>query len=65
MGPWQPFVHQWLGVKILLLLGYIGFGIGALKQRLSTLVRTACALLALAQLAGIFYLARFKPLLFV
>lgn len=65
MGPWQPFVHQWLGGKILLLLGYIVFGIGALKQRLSLPVRTACALLALAHLAGIFYLARFKPLLFV
>lgn len=65
IGPWQPFVHQWLGFKILLLLGYIAFGIGALKQRLSVPMRTLCAALALAQLAGIFYLARFKPLLFV
>lgn len=65
IGPWQPFVHQWLGFKILLLLGYIAFGIGALKQRLSVSIRTLCAALALAQLAGIFYLARFKPLLFV
>jgi len=65
IGPWQPFVHQWLGLKILLLLGYIAFGIGALKQRLSVPMRTLCAALALAQLAGIFYLARFKPLLFV
>ncbi|KKO46766.1 invasion protein [Arsukibacterium ikkense] len=64
IGPWQPFAHQWLGFKILLLLGYIGFGIGALKQRLAVPARTACALLALAQLAGIFYLARIKPLLF-
>lgn len=65
IGPWQPFVHQWLGFKILLLPGYIAFGIGALKQRLSVPIRTLCAALALAQLAGIFYLARFKPLLFV
>jgi uncharacterized membrane protein SirB2 len=65
IGPWQPFVHQWLGFKILLLIGYIAFGIGALKQHLSTQVRMACALIAVTNLAGIFYLARFKPLLFV
>ncbi|MBZ9611831.1 SirB2 family protein [Rheinheimera maricola] len=65
IGPWQPFVHQWLGFKILLLLGYIAFGIGALKQHLSVPVRSACAVLALAHLGGILYLARFKPLLFV
>lgn len=65
IGPWQPFVHQWLGFKILLLLGYIGFGVGALKQSLAVPVRTVCAVLALAQLGGILYLARFKPLLWV
>ena len=65
IGPWQPFTHQWLGFKILLLLAYIGFGIGALKQSLAVPTRTICAVLALAQLGGIFYLARFKPLLFV
>ena len=64
LGPWQPFAHQWLGFKILLLLGYIGFGIGALKQGASVGVRASCALVALVLLAGIFYLARFKPLLF-
>ncbi|MBU2112427.1 MAG: SirB2 family protein [Gammaproteobacteria bacterium] len=65
IGPWQPFAHQWLGFKILLLIGYILFGIAALKQRLSLPVRVACTVMALSQLAGIFYLARFKPLLFV
>ncbi|MDR6983525.1 putative membrane protein SirB2 [Rheinheimera pacifica] len=65
IGPWQPFVHQWLGFKILLLIGYIAFGIGALKPSQAVPTRTVCALLALAQLGGIFYLARFKPLLFV
>ncbi|WP_372625589.1 SirB2 family protein [Arsukibacterium sp.] len=64
IGPWQPFAHQWLGFKILLLLGYIGFGVGALKQSLTMPTRAICAVLALAQLGGIFYLARFKPLLF-
>jgi uncharacterized membrane protein SirB2 len=64
IGPWQPFVHQWLGFKIVLLLGYIGFGIGALKQSLTVPARTVFTVLALAQLAGIFYLARFKPVLF-
>lgn len=65
IGPWQPFVHQWLGFKILLLIGYILFGIGALKQSLSLSLRAACVAIALAHLSGIFYLARFKPLLFV
>ena len=65
IGPWQPFVHQWLGFKILLLVGYIAFGIGALKQSLSLSLRAACVAMALAHLSGIFYLARFKPLLFV
>lgn len=65
IGPWQPFAHQWLGFKILLLCGYIVFGIGALKQNLRLSLRAGCALLALVQLGGIFYLARFKPLLFV
>ncbi|MBV2127591.1 SirB2 family protein [Arsukibacterium indicum] len=65
IGPWQPFSHQWLGFKILLLLGYIMFGFAALKQSLAVPTRTICAVLALAQLAGIFYLARFKPVLFV
>lgn len=65
IGPWQPFVHQWLGFKILLLVGYILFGIGALKQSLSLSLRAACVAMALAHLSGIFYLARFKPLLFV
>ena len=65
IGPWQPFTHQWLGFKILLLLGYIGFGVGALKPSLAVPTRAICAVLALAQLAGIFYLARFKPVLFV
>ena len=65
IGPGQPFVHQWLGFKILLLVGYILFGIGALKQSLSLSLRAACVAMALAHLSGIFYLARFKPLLFV
>lgn len=65
IGPWQPFSHQWLGFKILLLLSYIMFGFAALKQSLAVPTRTICAVLALAQLAGVFYLARFKPVLFV
>lgn len=64
IGPWQPFAHQWLGVKILLLLGYIGFGMAALKTTLNVCWRTAAAVLALLMLGGIFYLAKFKPLLF-
>jgi uncharacterized membrane protein SirB2 len=63
LGPWQPFVHQWLGIKIILLLGYIILGFLALKTTFSVFVRSIAALLALLLLTGIFYLAYFKPVL--
>ncbi|WP_039987128.1 SirB2 family protein [Paraglaciecola mesophila] len=63
LGPWQPFVHQWLGIKILLLLGYIMMGFVALKVTFSGLIRSLAAIVALLLLTGIFYLAHFKPIL--
>jgi uncharacterized membrane protein SirB2 len=64
MGPWQPFVHQWLGYKILLLIGYILSGMVALKSKFNTATRFLASALAILQLACIFYLAHFKPVLF-
>lgn len=63
IGPWQPFTHAWLGFKLLLLPGYIVAGVIALKASYSPLVKRIAVLAALAQLAGIFYLATYKPLL--
>lgn len=64
VGPWQPFVHGWLGIKIVMLLGYIAAGMMALKQSKSKGTRIGFAVLALALLAAIFYLAKAKPILF-
>lgn len=63
LGPWQPLLHQWLGIKIILLLGYILMGFVALKVTFSVLIRTLAAIVALLLLTGIFYLAHFKPIL--
>jgi uncharacterized membrane protein SirB2 len=64
IGPWQPFAHSWLGVKIVLLVGYILAGIRAFKLSLPVKRRVCWAVLALLQLGGIVYLAINKPLLF-
>jgi uncharacterized membrane protein SirB2 len=64
IGPWKPFAHAWLGLKILLLVGYIIAGLIALKPNFAPLIKRTAAVLALAQLGGIFYLARFKPVIF-
>ncbi|MDX1391708.1 MAG: SirB2 family protein [Rheinheimera sp.] len=64
IGPWQPFAHSWLGVKIVLLVGYILTGIRAFKLLLPVTGRVCWAALALLQLGGIVYLAINKPLLF-
>lgn len=64
IGPWQPFAHAWLGIKILLLIGYIFAGLVALRPSFTPMVKRTAAVLALAQLGGIFYLAIFKPAIF-
>lgn len=61
---WNPLVHSWLGLKILLLLGYIAAGMVALRQALPRWQRAAGALLALAQVGLIIFLAIHKPELF-
>jgi uncharacterized membrane protein SirB2 len=42
-----PFVHAWLTVKVLLLVGYIVLGSFALKRGRTASVRTACFVAAL------------------
>lgn len=61
LGGWQPGVHKWLGIKILLVGGYIISGVFALNLQRSKTVRLIAVVLAVVQLAAIFYLARFKP----
>ncbi|MCH8498165.1 MAG: SirB2 family protein [Marinobacter sp.] len=58
---WMPFVHHWLTVKVLLLVGYIVAGVFAMRQQLSKPVRMAAAAVALAQLLVIFHMAMAKP----
>lgn len=64
VGPWKPFIHHWLGIKILLLVCYILCGKAALNLGYRKNTRQGFAVLALLQLAGIFYLVKLKPLLF-
>ncbi|WP_088330990.1 SirB2 family protein [Lacimicrobium sp. SS2-24] len=64
LGPWNPFAHAWLGIKLLLLIGYIVAGLIALRISGQVPVKRIAALLALAQLVGIFYLATAKPDIF-
>jgi uncharacterized membrane protein SirB2 len=62
--PWMPFVNGWLTAKVFLLVGYIFAGVFALKTTLSIPVRATAAVLALAQVGLIVYLAVNKPILF-
>lgn len=62
--PWMPFVHGWLTLKVLLLVGYIVAGVFALKPSISLPVRAVAAFLALLQVAFIFHLAMSKALPF-
>ncbi|WP_404417514.1 SirB2 family protein [Marinospirillum sp.] len=61
LSGWMPGVHAWLTIKLLLLVGYILAGWVALRQGLPKHWRLLGAVLALAQLLGIFFLAIHKP----
>ena len=56
-----PFVIGWLGVKVLLLIGYVLAGIIALKRGKTKQIRAISFLLALSFIGSIFVLALFKP----
>jgi len=58
-----PFIVPWLGAKVVLLIGYIGAGMVALKREKTNRVRTLAFLVAVGSISGIFYLAIFKPIL--
>lgn len=60
---WMPFVHHWLTGKVLLLLGYIIAGRFAMRPQYRFSTRLIASILALAQLALIFWLALNKPML--
>jgi uncharacterized membrane protein SirB2 len=65
---WQfgfnPIHHPWLLTKLVLLVAYIFLGAYGLRYASTLKARISCCLLALAAVATIVYLARFKPLLF-
>ncbi|WP_299946158.1 SirB2 family protein [uncultured Microbulbifer sp.] len=63
LGNWNPVLYHWLAAKLVLVLGYIVAGFMALRPTLSRRTRIMAALLALAQIAFIFYLAIIKPVL--
>lgn len=59
---WQPFgAHKWLGMKLVLLLVYIGFGIVCIRSQPRSGKFWVAYGLALLAVASIVYLARFKP----
>jgi len=60
---WKPFVHFWLTMKVVLLVGYIVAGVFAVRPNFKPWVRTLAAVLAFVQLAAIFHFAMSKPLL--
>ncbi|SFR57111.1 Uncharacterized membrane protein SirB2 [Marinobacter daqiaonensis] len=62
--PWMPFVHGWITLKILLLIGYIVAGVFAMRQTVARHWRVLAAVLALVQITAIFHLAMAKPVLF-
>ncbi|MCC5879616.1 MAG: SirB2 family protein [Idiomarina sp.] len=60
---WNPFQHFWLGVKLLLVVGYIVTGWFALRLTMRARFRAMAAILALVQMCVIFVLATTKPML--
>jgi uncharacterized membrane protein SirB2 len=64
IGPWQPFVHQWLGFKILAIVCYVVFGFFAMKEKFRWRTHLIYSALSISSLFLVFYLAKFKPVLF-
>lgn len=56
----SPLEAQWLGVKLLVIVGYVLAGVGAMKATRQS-ARFGLAALALALVAGVFHLALQKP----
>ncbi len=54
----------WLGLKILFLLGYIGFGVVAMKQRYVLSTRLVAYLMANFMAMAMVYLVIMKPYIF-
>lgn len=61
--PWQPFgANKWLGVKLLLVVGYIVSGIFCLRSQPKTTKWWAFYGLSISLIAVIAYLAKMKPI---
>ena len=64
MAGGMPFGNApWLGVKLVLLLVYIGFGLLCFKSEPRSAKSLTAYAAAMLSLAAIYYLARYKPLL--
>lgn len=62
IAKWQPFgIHKWLGVKFILLVAYILFGIMCLRSRPRSGKFWIMYALALISVTSIICLARLKP----
>lgn len=59
----HPTMLNWLMLKLILIIAYIGFGIVAFKSSVKS-KQTLFFVLAMASVLGVLYLARLKPILF-
>lgn len=59
---WNPFQNLWLGIKLLLVVGYIITGWFALKITMRPRIRVTAAMLSVVQICVIFFLAMTKPM---
>lgn len=59
---WNPFLHAWLGIKLLLVVSYIVSGWFALRVQLATRHRVIAAGFVLLHISAIIWLATTKPM---
>lgn len=63
IAKWSPFgASNWLGVKLLLVVGYIVIGIFAMRRPPRSSAAWICYALAMIFVGIVIYLARFKPI---
>lgn len=62
IAKWQPFgAHQWLGAKLLLLVGYVVCGVLCLRSRPRSSKFWLMYVLSMVVVGIMAYVARFKP----
>lgn len=65
IAKWQPFGAggQWLGIKLILIVVYIGTGFVCMKNAPRSPVSNIAYVIGLVLIAMVVYLARIKPIL--